>query len=57
LVYALGLITVIVYFYFFDWEAAAMNKTVVLSTTSVLLIHVVYDFGKNFYSTEWLKKA
>jgi uncharacterized membrane protein len=53
----LGLMTVLVYFFIFDIDKAAMNKTVVYSTAVVLLMHVLYDFGKYFYSREYLKKA
>jgi hypothetical protein len=56
-VYLTGFIIVLAYFLFFDLETATMNKPVVFSTAGVLLLHVIYDIGKNFYSTSWLKKT
>ncbi|AWV99919.1 hypothetical protein [Arcticibacterium luteifluviistationis] len=53
----LGLITVLAYFFVFDIDKAAMSKPVVYFTSVILLAHVIYDFGKYFYSTEYLRKS
>ncbi|MFT7420709.1 MAG: putative membrane protein [Psychromonas sp.] len=57
LVNVLGFSTVGFYFFLFDIDAAAMSKPVVYATAFVLLLHVVYDFGKNFYSQQWLRRT
>lgn len=53
----LGLVTVLAYFFVFDIDKAAMGKVVVYATSGVLFIHLIYDFGKFFYSARFMMKS
>lgn len=53
----IGLITVLTYFFIFEVDKATMGRIVVYATSVVLLMHVLYDIGKFFYSTNYLRKA
>ncbi len=57
LVNIIGASAVVFYLFFFDIEAAAMNRPVVYATAGSLGFHVIYDFGKHFYSKNWLRNS
>jgi len=51
------LVVVILYILLVDMNHAEMNKPVVYSTLATLLLYIIYDVGKLFYSKQWLAKA